>query len=236
MLQVNIVESLLTIISWLIVISAVVIIYRRQEKKGLIWKIIVAAFVGLFSFSITLTIFDRPVQFAILPLGVWVLFAILNRRGSWDTYRRFAWLGFLANYLFFLLFFIGLLLNHFFYPKNELATYLNDVENADLIAIHPTGKQHIELDIPDDLRKVKAMPHDTYDVHVWYIDIVLNESSITNERFPYLLINTQAKPGSGLRPTIYVEENGKGLLITTQGKQFYFSLKDSIIREVNGYD
>ncbi|WP_107839329.1 hypothetical protein [Metasolibacillus meyeri] len=232
----SIIEWLLTMICWLVIIVVMIKIYRKQETKAKIWKVIVATFVGLISVSFTWTIFAEPVKIAVLPLGLWILFAILKHRRSWHTYRQFAWLGFWANYLFLTAFFIGLLLGSLFYSKKELSTYLADVKDAQLLAIHPSAQESVELHLPTNFDGVKAVPNKAYSIHIWYNESVFGEGPRVKEKFPYLLLGTQAKVGSGMQPTIFVEQNGKGLLVTNKGKQFYFSLEDSIIREVQRHD
>lgn len=42
---------------------------------------------------------EAEVKLAVLPLGVWILYGIFSKKNegkSWDTYRKFAWLGFFA--------------------------------------------------------------------------------------------------------------------------------------------
>lgn len=211
-------------------------IYKKQEQKPQIWKAAIAVFVGLSSLSLTWTLFDEPVQIAVLPLGLWVLLVILRHRGSWVTYRKFAWLGFFANYLFVLSFLLNHLLSSFFYPADELSTYLDDVKDAQLLAIHPSAQASPKLHLPQSFEGIIAVPSESYDVFDWYNEIVFEQTTPVQEKFPYLLLDTQAKQGSGIQPTIFVEANGKGLLVINKGKQFYFYLKDSMIGGVKTDD
>ena len=74
-----------------------------------------------------------------------------------------------------------------------------------------------------------AKPQD-YFSDSWYNETYLEPDKKT-ERFPYMLANTLPKWGSGLHTTIYIEKNGKGLLITTQEKQLYFQTERSLLEE-----
>lgn len=211
-------------------------IYQKQEQKPQIWKAAIAVFVGLSSLSLTWTLFNEPVQIAVLPLGLWVLLAILRHRGSWVTYRKFAWLGFFANYLFVLSFLLNHLLSSFFYPTNQLSTYLADVKDAQLLAVHPSAQASPKLHLPQSFEGITAVPSESYYALDWYNEIILEHTTPVQEKFPYILLDTQAKQGSGIQPTIFVEANGKGLLVTNKGKQFYFYLQDSMIGEVKTDD
>lgn len=66
----------------------------------------------------------------------------------------------------------------------------------------------------------------------WYYEKEFkDEQSIKrNERFPYQLAGTSPKWGSDLRPIIYIEADGKGLLISAPQKQLYFRSKESLLK------
>jgi hypothetical protein len=65
---------------------------------------------------------------------------------------------------------------------------------------------------------------------IWYEETYMNaESTKTKERFPYQLIGTSPEWGSGFLTIIYLEEDGKGILLSTSNKQLYFRSEDSII-------
>ena len=66
----------------------------------------------------------------------------------------------------------------------------------------------------------------------WYEDTYMTESNKRNERFPYQLIGTSSKWGSGLETIIYIEDDGKGILLSTPKEQLYFRSEDSFIEGV----
>lgn len=52
----------------------------------------------------------------------------------------------------------------------------------------------------------------------------------TFERFPYILLGASPKWGSGYESTIYIESDGKGMLISTEKEQYYFRSSESILK------
>ena len=60
----------------------------------------------------------------------------------------------------------------------------------------------------------------------------VGEDRVEVERFPYLLANVAPKWGSKVTATIYVEKDGKGLLIAAPTKHLYYRLDESILQEV----
>ncbi|CAM5222531.1 hypothetical protein UACE39S_02712 [Ureibacillus acetophenoni] len=58
----------------------------------------------------------------------------------------------------------------------------------------------------------------------WYMETYMNADSTTkDERFPYQLIQAHSKMGSGIHSIIFIENDGKGILITTSDQQSLFS-------------
>ena len=57
----------------------------------------------------------------------------------------------------------------------------------------------------------------------------VNRTSKRKERFPYLLTGVKPKWGSGIPTLIYLEEDGKGILITTPKKQLYFRSQQALV-------
>ncbi|MFK9092681.1 hypothetical protein [Bacillus salipaludis] len=206
--------------------------YKRQPEKSKIWKVIICMLVGLFSFSLNWRLFDTPVKFAIMPLGVWILYFLLKgKEGRWERYRRFAWLGFLANYIFLAGTLLAVPLQHIIYPENELATYISDTEEASIIPIHPSAMNR-SLDQKSLRKQLHSMAAKSVQSQQWYYedDMAREDSTNRPERFPYLLTGTSAKLGSGLKTMIYIEADGKGMLVTTAKKQLYFLSKESLLK------
>jgi hypothetical protein len=68
----------------------------------------------------------------------------------------------------------------------------------------------------------------------WYYEAAVDvETKDREERFPYQIIGTKAKWGSGINTIIYVEDDGKGLLIWTPKKQYYYRTDTSLIEGGN---
>lgn len=228
----NIIEIVTSIMGWIIIGILAFRIYKAQLEKPKAWKIIVVILVGLFSFSINWNVFNTLVQIAILPLGVWILYVFLKRKdGRWKKYRRFAWLGFWANFILLSMALIAIPINHLVYPKDQPLTYVANVENVSIVVIHPSANEHML--VKENLQKqIHNLKPKTFFSDEWYTETYMEaESSQRKERFPYLLINTLPKWGSGLAATIYIEKDGKGLLIATLNKQYYFHSDELLIEE-----
>ncbi|MDI2587309.1 hypothetical protein OR571_09400 [Psychrobacillus sp. NEAU-3TGS] len=228
----NIIEVATSILAWIVIGTLAFRIYKKQVEHPKAWKIIIVILIGLFSFSIKWNVFDTLIQIAILPLGVWILYAILKRKeGCWKKYRPFAWLGFWANFIFLSTTLIAIPINHFVYPENEMKTYISNVESASIIAIHPSAKE-TSLIKEDLLKQIHNLKEKQFFSDKWYNETYMNtEANKRSERFPYMLINTSPKWGSGLITNVYIEGDGKGLLVVTPKKQFYFHSDQSLLEE-----
>jgi len=198
-------------------------IYRKQEVKPTLWKIILVLLIGLFSFSFNMNLFDTLIKFPILPLGVWILYFFLkSKEGRWDRFRKYAWLGFFANFLFLVLSFASIGLQHVIYSPSNLSTYISNVENATIINTHPSAED-VTLQ-KDQLQKLlPAMKETEFFSDKWYEETYMSgDTNTRKERFPYQAVGVKEKWGSGVVTTIFIEEDGKGLLIATPKKQYYF--------------
>jgi hypothetical protein len=225
----------LNIIALIMILLAIRMIYSKQELKPKLWKILIVVFVGLFSFSINLPFMDQQVKLAILPLGVWILYGIYSRRSegnSWETYRRYAWLGFLTNYLFLVMSILIPLVHVGFYPKNDITTYISEVKSAQLIRTHPSA-DNLTLDHHLLLSQIDSMKNEPVYSDEWYRETfeMRAEEERKDERFPYQLTGITSKWGSGAQSLIHVERDGKGILITTGQEQFYFRSDQSFLKE-----
>lgn len=227
-------ETIFVLLGWGIVFFFFYRIYINQEKEARpkLWKGVLAILVGLFSFSINLTFFQKPVSLAILPLGIWILYALLNGRQRWQAYRKYAWLGFAANYILLATTLIGIFFHGMIYPKDQVDTFISDVENAGIRSIHPTARA-TALDKATLEQALESMEKSEMDSHRWYNSIVLKEEKV--EKFPYILAGTKSQIGSGLDTQIYVEKDGKGVLITTnEQRQYYFRSEQSFLKIEGG--
>ena len=210
-------------------------IYSKQDIKPKIWKLAIVIFLGLFSFSINLPYMDQQIKLAILPLGLWILYGIYSRKDegiSWDKYRKYAWLGFFANYIFLAVSLILPFVHSGIYPTSEISTYLSDINKGYIIKTHPSAADKI-LDrnsLHDQLDRIEEEP--VYSEE-WYLEAFASgiERSKLEERFPYQLAGTEAKRGSGIHPMIFVERDGKGILISTGQKQVYFRAETTLLKK-----
>ncbi|WP_213367810.1 hypothetical protein [Mesobacillus boroniphilus] len=210
-------------------------IYSKQSIKPKIWKMTVVIFLGLFSFSINLPYMDQQIKLAILPLGLWILYGIYSRKDegiSWDKYRKYAWLGFFANYIFLAVSLILPLMHSGIYSNSELSTYLSDINKGFIIKTHPSAADKI-LDRNSFHVQIDRIEEEPVYSEQWYQEAFEAgiERSKLEERFPYLLVGTEARWGSGLHTKIFVERDGKGLLISTDQKQVYFRAEKTLLKK-----
>jgi hypothetical protein len=229
----HLVSTMTTVISWCI-IAFLFLRYYKQSEKPPIWKAIIIMLVGMFSFRFNFNTISIP----ILPLGVWIAYRILIRNGQdarWQRYRKFAWLGFIANFIFL---FTSLLIGpiqQLVYPANQLSTFIAYTEQAKVVTTHPSGNEGT-LKSNNLLKVIESGKKAENDGEQWYYDTVMTDEEriAIDEKFPYQLIGAKPKWGSGLQAVIFIEQDGKGLLISTPKEQLYYRLTDSIIEVEEG--
>jgi hypothetical protein len=225
----------LNLVAWGAIFILARRIYSKQDIKPIIWKLAIVIFVGLFSFSINLPYMDQQIKLAILPLGVWILYGIYSRKEegiSWDKYRKYAWLGFFANFIFLAVALINPLIHSAIFPANEISTYLSDINKGKIIQTHPSAGNRI-LDRDSLLFQLDNIKEEPVYSEKWYYEAFESgvELSKAEERFPYQLAGTEAKWGSGIDPMIFVEQDGKGILISTGQKQVYFRAEKTLLKK-----
>lgn len=220
------------VLAWITIMFFAFHILKKQSVKPKVWKAIVILFVGIFSFAINFDMFNSLVKLPILPLGVWILYWIFHKQEEkWQVYRSYAWLGFFANFIFLIATLITTPIHDFSYPKDDLPTYISNVENTSMNRIHPSAHDSL-LNKDKLLKQIDRMSQDKIYSQEWYNDTYVDtETNRKTERFPYQLIGTKAKWGSGINTMIFIEEDGRGLLISTSQKQFYFRSEESFIEE-----
>ena len=228
------VEVSVTILAWCVIAWIAYRLYKAQSEKPKIWKVLVVILVGLFSFSFNTEIFGTVMKISVLPLGVWGLYAYFRKNNDeWQTYRPFAWFGFAANFIFLIFSLLAVPIFQVMYPENEPSTYLSNIDDASIIPIHP-GVKHQELDKENALSTILDFSKEPIHSTDWYNGANLEyDSTNTEEKFPYQLIGAIPKWGSGLISVVYIEDDGKGLLISTLKEQRYFRFKDSLIEVGN---
>ncbi|WP_238933413.1 hypothetical protein [Brevibacillus choshinensis] len=228
----NAIDTVTETLGWIVIVFFANKIYQKQMVKPKVWKIPVIILAGLISLSINWNMFDVIVKLPILPLGVWILYFVRKRKDRaerWQTYRSFAWLGFGANFIFFASTLLTIPVHHAIYPKDEPSVHISKVTNAAIIKIHPSAKDR-SLNKDSLLNQLDTLRQEPIYSNRWYEETIMNtESNKRNERFPYQLIGTSSKWGSGLHTLIYVEEDGKGILLSAPKMQLYFRSKDSLL-------
>ncbi|MFJ7848617.1 hypothetical protein ACIQZM_00675 [Peribacillus sp. NPDC097206] len=221
---------ILLVFSYLLIALLFFVVYKKQQNPPKVWKGLLVMFIGIFSFSIHFNLSSEVAKIPILPLGVVFLYWFLRRKGNterWSRYRRYAWLGFWVNFIFLASSFLNSPLEHLMFPKDQPSTYMQDVEKASLIITHPASK---DVTLNNEVLQVQVdkMKQNQIKSESWYYKI--NEKNGYKEQFPYLLIGTVPEKGSGLKTVIYVEDDGKGFLITpNNGGQVYFRSEESVL-------
>ncbi|AYV66701.1 hypothetical protein C2I06_07340 [Niallia circulans] len=233
--------SIMTIIGWGILIGAVCYLYRKQTEKPVIWKMVIIIYIGLFCFNFSFIVSETPVKIAILPLGVWILILVFGKRKErWKVYRPFAWLGFFGNYIFLITTLLSSLVQSLLYPTDKVETFLAELNNPGILLIHPSGKQ-ADLNKELFIESLSSWGIGKMDTQQWYYESFpeIKEEELeeegqmphqTMERFPYILIGATPKWGIGYESTIYMERDGKGLLISTEKGQYYFRSSESVLK------
>ncbi|EOR20902.1 hypothetical protein A499_24534 [Niallia nealsonii AAU1] len=232
---------IMNIIGWGILIGLVYFQYRRRTEKPVIWKMLIVVYIGLFCFNFQFPLGDIQMKIAILPLGVWILVLVFGKKKErWNVYRPFAWIGFFGNYIFLITTLLISPIQNFMYPTDKLETFLAELDDPEITLIHPSGKQ-AELNKKVFSESLSLWESREMDTQQWYYESfpeVMEEelddeeyaSYQTTERFPYILLGATSKWGSGYESTIYIETDGKGMIISTEKSQCYFRTSKSILR------
>lgn len=228
----NVINFISIFLCWLIIILVVHKIAVKQNTSLKNWRLYVVVLIGLFSFDFVLSFFERNITITIFPLGVWVLYIFLHKKEeTWLKYRSFAWLGFWSNYLFLVMSLISWPIHHWIYPTDDLTTYFSHTEEVKIVGIHPSAKEQGQP-IGNLKKALTDFRLNNFYTDEWYNETYFNsDATKVKERFPYIVLEQQSKWGSGIESTIYLEKDGKGVLVSTSKKQYYFRSEHSIIKE-----
>lgn len=223
----NIITATFSIVGWILLILVVVRQYLKQHEKPALWKALIVAWVGVAAVTINLNVFHSVVKMPLLPLGVWLIYFIIRNK-SWGKYRVYAWIGFWGNFIFLATALLSTPVNQLIYPKEKVNIYIAYMDHAAIIQIHPSASE-VVLNKEQFLKQLEYVP--TKDmVSDWYqASKLVSEPYYQQERFPYQLIGTKPKWGSGIHTEIYIEDNGKGMLITTPDEQYYYRSPELLI-------
>ncbi|MFF2886198.1 hypothetical protein [Paenibacillus sp. NPDC057967] len=225
----NVILIMATILGWGVVFYLILRQYKKMKEKPVLWKMLFASLVGIFSTSGNFIILATPVKIAFLPLGVWLLYFFL-RNGSWNTYRKFAWIGFLSNYTFLGTTLLAIMLHQAVYDQSNPSTYLANTEKAQIVSIHPSASDVNWDYIVFENRMHTLELKQSQNTLNWYYDSnVVSEVNYGNERFPYALIGAKSSWGSGYDTSVYLEFDGRGVLIQTPERHYYFRSEEPLM-------
>lgn len=216
------VEAVITLSIYAIIILLAIRIYKRQPIKGVWWIILLFYFAGLFSISIDLSLFGGVHKLALFPIGVAIFYLFtINNVEARNIYKPYIWLGFLANYAFFIGSIFTLFMTNALFPPGQLATYSKSFEEATIFTIHPSASNQVQL----SSNAYELLQHATQtevNAHEWY-------TASKEEKFPYMLQNVTPAAGLKLDVLYYIERDGKGLLVQTYDEHYYFRTTESFI-------
>lgn len=206
---------------------------KRASERVSWWKIVIVLFIGLISFSIHLEFFGTLHQFALLPLGVFLLY-IFTRKNKlrWYKYRLFAWLGFCANFGFFIVSIATIPIFNSVYPPNEIDTYIKSIEHARILNTHISKTEPVKL-VKNAHELLQQSEQDRVKWDDWFYEHTDSMHQYSYETFPYMLTDVEYPFGMDKPVNFYIEQDGMGLLIMTDDLQYYFRSKQPIL-EVGG--
>ncbi|RJX39066.1 hypothetical protein D3P09_16330 [Paenibacillus pinisoli] len=233
----NIIAVTASIVGWTIVLCWIILRYRKLQEKPAIWKMILAALVGILSISIHVSVFSTAVKLSVVPIGVLLVFLFM-RNGTWSTYRRFAWIGFFSSYILVATTLLGSWLHQTVYDKTDPATYLADIQQVQVIGIHPSAG-HIGWDqAMFEKRLPDLLLEQSYNTLDWYYESrPAGETMHASEKFPYALLGAKPSWGSGYESAVFLESDGKGLLIQTAERHYYFRSEEPLVKlEVTAHE
>ncbi|WP_217589483.1 hypothetical protein [Lentibacillus saliphilus] len=221
-----------SILAWVSIFVVFYFTYKTHQEKLAFWKVFIIFMIGIFSFSYNFNFKSTVISIPVLPLGVWFLMLwYRTRRSLWQNYHRFAWVGFFSAFIFAFTTLLTIPVQHVIYPADEISTYIADTDHVSILQTHPSAEERV-LDHTKLTIYMRQMEQHPIHSVKWYDDAVMeSQRGRTTERFPYQLTGVQPKWGSGKHAIIFVEADGKGLLITTPKHQYYFRSDEPLFKE-----
>lgn len=187
---------------------------------------------GLFSFSFDFPLFGQVQQLAILPLGVGLFYLLtLHKAKTRENYKVFAWLGFAVNYVLFIAGIITLLVTNWLFPKDELSTYIKSLDEVTIFNSHISQTEPIKL--ADNALEL-LLEHSTkatFESGQWYTEQQMFTEPYETEKFPYFLHNVSTPAGMNVEVHFYIEKDGKGLLVQTPERHYYYRVFEPLIEK-----
>ncbi|MFB9972857.1 hypothetical protein FPQ10_01250 [Allobacillus sp. SKP2-8] len=231
--DVSVITTIFTIISWISILVIAYFVYKKLQEKPAFWRVLVVTFIGIFAFTINLEVFDSWIRLPILPLGVWILMVVfIGKEKRWEIYRPFAWIGFAGQFIFLFTSLLTIPLNHLVYPEDQLSTYIANADHSSVISTHPSAEK-FSFDKNEFVEQLKDLKRETIYSDKWYEEVTISmtpDGEAVDERFPYFLTGIDSKWGSGVSSAIYIENDGRGLLITTPESQYYFRSDELLLK------
>ena len=231
--DVSVITTIFTIISWFSIFAIAYFTYKKLQEKPAFWKVLVVTFIGILAFTVNLEVFGSWIRLPILPLGVWILMVFfIGKKGRWEMYRPFAWIGFVGQFIFLFTSLLTIPLNHLVYPEDQLSTYIANADHASVISIHPSAEE-FSFNKNEFTKQLKDLNRAAIHSDKWYDEVATSmtpQAEAIDERFPYFLTEFDSKWGSGVSSAIYIEKDGRGLLITTPESQYYFRSDELLLK------
>lgn len=228
----NLTSSIFLIFIIMFVLWRIVRVHQAAtEKQNIIKIVIIFLLSSVITGKITQHIYDIPFQIPILPIGVWLIYLAIDKQKNWPSYRWYAWLGFTLSVLLTISNIIAYPIQKALYPPNEITNFINELDSTTIFTTHLSGADHVILttNALDIIQNATYEPNDSWGYAEFYYRY---DNPKAKERFPYLLQNTKSKFGSGYHPYIFIEQDGRGLLIIDKNVSNYFHLDESILNEV----
>ncbi|WP_413374951.1 hypothetical protein [Alkalihalobacillus sp. 1P02AB] len=219
----------LVLFGWSLFLIVLVSIYRRDEAVHSLWRVLLVGYIGLFSYDFSFQINEIQYTAPILPLGVFILVLFLRKReNGWAKYKKYAWIGFAFNFLFFMTDIVERPLHNSLYDIYDLETLITNVDDVTVFTIHPSGEK-VHFD-PESFY-YDSFIIETFNSITWYDQIQMNNDKPIElidrvEKFPYMMVGVESKKGSGFTPIVYIEEDSLGLLIQVGEEHLYFRTND----------